>query len=86
MENWRTFIELSIAGEYTIEFYLSLRRNTKVVYRFLSKIFNRVKKWQNSRIINTDKAAPYDQALSLLKEEGKCPAHLKLEHRQIKSY
>lgn len=44
---------------HTIEFYLSPRRNTKAAYRFLRKIVNRVKKWQISRVINTDKAAPY---------------------------
>lgn len=67
---------------HTIEFYLSPRRNTKAAYRFLRKIFNRVKKWQIPRVINTDKAAPYGRALNLLKEEGKCPTHV--EHRQIK--
>lgn len=67
---------------HTIEFYLSPRRNTKAAYRFLRKIFNRVKKWPSPRVINTDKAAPYSRALKLLKEEGKCPTHV--EHRQIK--
>ncbi len=67
---------------HTIEFYLSLHRNTKSAYLFLRKIFNRAKKWQIPSVINTDKAAPYGRALNLLKEEGKCPAHV--EHRQIK--
>ncbi|EMK2703947.1 IS6 family transposase, partial [Providencia rettgeri] len=52
---------------HTIEFYLSPRRNTKAAYRFLSKIFNRVKKWQIPGVINTDKAAPYARELNLLK-------------------
>lgn len=66
----------------TLEFYLSPRRNTKAAYRFLRKIFNRVKKWQIPRVINTGKAAPYSRALNLLKHEGKYPSYV--EHQQIK--
>ncbi len=50
---------------YTLEFYLSPHRNTQAAYRFLRKIFNRVKNWQIPRVINTDKAAPYGRALVL---------------------
>ena len=60
----------------------SSRRNTQSAYRFLSKIFNNVKKWQIPRVINTDKAPTYGRALSRLKREGKCPESLK--HQQIK--
>lgn len=67
---------------HSIEFYLSPRRNTKAAYLFLRKIFDRVKRWQILRVINTDKASPYSRALNPLKEEGKCPTHV--EHRQIK--
>ena len=67
---------------HTIDFYLSSRRNSQSAYRFLSKIFNNVKKWQIPKIINTDKAPTYGRALSRLKREGKCPESLK--HQQIK--
>jgi IS6 family transposase len=67
---------------HTIDFHLSARRNTKAAYRFLGKILNNVKQWQIPRMINTDKAPTYGRALSLLKQEGKCPPTL--EHRQIK--
>ena len=67
---------------HTIDFYLCSRRKTQSAYRFLSKIFNNVKKWQIPKIINTDKAPTYGCALSRLKQEGKCPESL--EHRQIK--
>ncbi len=66
----------------TIDFYLSPRRNSKAVYRFLSKNVNNVKKWQIPRFINTDKASTYGRALALLKREGRCPPEV--EHRQIK--
>lgn len=68
---------------YTIDFYLSSRRNTKSAYCFLGKIFNNVKKWKMPQVINTDKSPIYGCALSRLKHEGKCP--LDLEHRQIKN-
>ena len=67
---------------HTMDFYLSSRRNTQSAYRFLSKIFNNVKKWQIPRVINTDKAPTYGRALSRLKQEGKYPESL--QHRQIK--
>ena len=67
---------------YTIDFYLSSRRNTKSAYCFLGKILKNVKKWQIPKAINTDKAPTYGSALSRLKQEGKCPPDL--EHRQIK--
>ncbi|ENU79105.1 hypothetical protein F975_03075 [Acinetobacter sp. ANC 3789] len=67
---------------YTIDFYLSSRRNTKSAYCFLGKILNNVKKWQIPQVINTDKAPTYGSALSWLKRERKCP--LGLEHKQIK--
>lgn len=66
----------------TLDFYLSPRRNTKAAYRFLGKILNNVKRWQIPRYINTDKAPTYGRALSLLKQEGKCPQDV--VHRQIK--
>ncbi|HGM6748227.1 IS6 family transposase [Serratia ureilytica] len=66
----------------TIDFYLSSRRNSKAVYRFLSKNFNNVKKWQITRFINTDKASTYGRALALLKHEDRCPPDV--GHRQIK--
>ena len=53
-----------------------------IVYCFLAKILNHVKKWQIPQMINTDKAPTYAGALSWLKQEGKCPEDL--EHRQIK--
>lgn len=66
----------------TIDFYLSSRRNTKAVYRFMGKLLNNTKRWQIPRLINTDKAPTYGRALALLKREGKCPQDV--EHRQIK--
>jgi len=66
----------------TIDFYLSSRRNTKAAYRFMGKLLNNTKRRQITRLINTDQAATYGQALVLLKREGKCPQHVK--HRQIK--
>jgi IS6 family transposase len=41
-----------------------------------------VKRWQIPRYINTDKAPTYSRALTLLKQEGKCPPAV--VHRQIK--
>lgn len=41
-----------------------------------------MKGWQVPRLINTDKAPTYGRALSLLKQEGRCPPDV--EHRQIK--
>lgn len=66
----------------TIDFYLSSRRNSKAVYRFLGKILNNVKGWQIPRLINTDKAPTCGRALALLKGEGWCQPEV--EHRQIK--
>ncbi|SUD99021.1 IS6 family transposase [Providencia rettgeri] len=66
----------------TLDFYLLPRRNTKAAYRFLSKLFNRMKKDNAPKVINTDKAASYGRAIMLLKKEGKCPTDV--EHRQIK--
>lgn len=66
----------------TVDFYLSLRRNSKATYRFLGKLLNNTKRGQIPRVINTDKAPTYGRALALLKREGKCPPDT--EHRQIK--
>ena len=67
---------------YTIDFYLSSRRNSKAAYQFLSKMFKTVSKHQRPQVINTDKAPTYGRALAQLKREGICPANL--EHRQVK--
>ena len=37
---------------YTIDFYLSSRRNTKSAYCILGKILNNVKQWQIPQVIN----------------------------------
>ncbi|MEY0290988.1 IS6 family transposase [Providencia rettgeri] len=66
----------------TLDFYLLPRRNTKAAYRFLSKLFNWMKKDNAPKVINTDKAASYGRAIMLLKKEGKYPTDV--EHRQIK--
>ena len=67
---------------YTIDFYLSSRRNTKSAYCFLGKILNNLKKWLILQVINTDKAPTYGSAVLRLKREEKCPPDL--EHRQVK--
>ncbi|TDS83451.1 DDE superfamily endonuclease [Rahnella sp. BIGb0236] len=41
-----------------------------------------MKRWQIPRYINTDRAPTYGRALSLLKQEGKCPQDV--VQRQIK--
>ena len=79
---WSYLYRAVVQRGYTIDFYLSSRRNTKSAYCFLSKILNNVKKWQITQVINTDKALTYGRALSRLKREGKCSPDL--EHRQIK--
>lgn len=62
--------------------YLSATRNAKAAKRFLSKGVRGVKKWQKLAIINTERAAPYDIALSELKKKGKSP--MGTVHRQVK--
>lgn len=58
---------------HTVDFYLSPRRNSKAVYRFLGKSINNVKKWQIPRFINTDKAPTYGRALSSAKTRMSMP-------------
>ena len=60
----------------TLDFYLSPRRNSKAAYRFLAKLLRRRKSYQYPRIINADKAPAYGRALTLLKQQGKCPHHV----------
>jgi len=70
-----TYIKINIRWDYlyrvvdsrghTIDFYLSSRRNSKAVYRFLGKILNNVKGWQIARLINTGKASTYGRVLAL---------------------
>jgi len=82
MGNGRTFTELSIVEGTPLNFISHRVVIPRRLTDILRKIFNRVKKWQIPRVINTDKAAPYGRALNLLKDERKCPACV--EHRQIK--
>jgi transposase, IS6 family len=66
----------------TIDFYLSSTRNGKAAKRFLGKALRGLKKWQSPRVINTDKAGCYTQAINELKEDGTLPKGT--EHRQVK--
>lgn len=66
----------------TIDFYFSLRCNSKAAYRFLGKILNNIKGWQIPRPINNDKAPTNGRARALLKREGRFPPDV--EHRQFK--
>jgi transposase, IS6 family len=66
----------------TIDFYLSPTRNAKAAIRFLGKALGRFKGWEKPRVLNTDKAPAYGQAIAHLKAVGKCP--MDTEHRQVK--
>ncbi len=66
----------------TIDFYLSSRRNTRAVYRFLSRTLKNLKSWEIPVILNTDKAPTYAGALIQLKRESKCPTYV--TQRQVK--
>lgn len=79
---WAYLYRAVDSRDCTVDFYLSLRRNSKATYRFLGKLLNNTKRGQIPRVINTDKAPTYGRALALLKREGKCPPDT--EHRQIK--
>jgi transposase-like protein len=49
---------------------------------FLAKAHRGLKDWEQSPVINTDKAPTYAAALADLKAEGKCPTDT--QHRQVK--
>lgn len=70
---WAYLYRAVDSRDCTVDFYLSLRRNSKATYRFLGKLLNNTKRGQIPRVINTDKAPTYGRALALLKREGKCP-------------
>lgn len=67
---------------HTVDFYLSPTRNAKAAKRFLGKVLNGLKNWENPTVINSDKAPTYGIAIMQLKVEGKCPSEL--VHRQVK--
>jgi IS6 family transposase len=66
----------------TIDFYLSPTRTAKAAKRFLAKVLNGLKAWEQPEVINTDKAPAYAVAIAELKAEGKCPRDTR--HRQVK--
>jgi len=66
---------------YTIDFYLSHRRNTKAAKRFLNKLIKH-NPTCDVETINTDKNPTYHQAIQALKKEGRLSD--KVQHRQIK--
>ena len=66
----------------TIDFYLSPTRNMAAAKHFLAKAHRGLKDWEQSPVINTDKAPTYAAALADLKAEGKCPTDT--QHRQVK--
>lgn len=69
-------------GGYTVDFYLSSKRNAKAAKRFLGKALKGLKSREYPSAINTDKAASYAVAIQELKAEDKCPEGI--EHRKVK--
>ncbi|MCG9629102.1 IS6 family transposase [Vibrio mediterranei] len=66
----------------TIDFFLFATRNAKVAQRFLAKALRGLENWEYPHTINTDNAPAYDQAILVLKAQGKYPNEV--VHRQIK--
>ena len=66
----------------TIDFYLSLTRNTAAAKRFIGRTLSGLKDREKPSVINADKAPTYAAALAELKEDGRCPADT--QHRQVK--
>ena len=66
----------------TIDLYLWPTRNMAAAKHFLAKAHRGLKDWEQSPVINTDKAPTYAAALADLKAEGKCPTDT--QHRQVK--
>lgn len=66
----------------TIDFYLSPTRTIKAAKRFLGKALKSIPRCAHPRKINTYKNPTYRLAISILKEEGKCPQDL--IHSQVK--
>ena len=67
----------------TIDFYLSPTRTAKAAKRFLAKVLNGLKAWEQPEVINTDKAPAYAVAIAELKAEGKCPRDTQAPAGQI---
>ena len=65
----------------TLDFHLSQTRTTKAAKRFLSKAFTR-SSHHRPAIISTNKDRAYNEAIALLRNEGRLAANGK--HRQVK--
>ena len=78
---WKYLYRAIDEDGYTIDFYLSQRRNAKAAKKFLKKLINNNPNCDLS-VINTDKNPSYTQAIRELKFEG----HLSPDvmHSQIK--
>lgn len=59
-----------------LDFYLLSRRDTKAAYRFLSKLFNQMKKGRATKAINIDKVVSYGRAIMLPKKRGSAQLEL----------
>ena len=79
---WCYLYRAITAGEQTLDFYLSPKRNVAAAKRFLAKTLRSNTTAGSPRVINTDKAPALAKAISELKAEGICPQTV--EHRQVK--